>query len=146
MDYLANEDALFHYFTLNTTDNATGVFPEWSYKSMVSGFFECIPVIRANTTSSNSAFNFYTAGDGYGTGQGAGITSVQASTAMRFYNKATNTSGALTNHIPLKSFALKKDIGYTGYWYYTSATSDTTSFGTDNTGGGIFMLPIADNR
>ena len=140
MDYLANEDATFRYTSLNTTVNATAVYPEWQYKSMLAGFFECIPVIRANASESNSAFNSWSAGDNY-----TGLNSAQLATAMRFYNKATNTSGALASHIPLKSFALKKDVGYTAYLYQVSGNSDTTSYGTDNTGGGIFMIPIADN-
>lgn len=141
IDFASNEDAICRYSELNTTVNATSVYPEWLYKSSVSAFYECIPVIRANTTSSNSAFNFYTAGHNY-----TGLLPRHYASAMRFYNKATNTSGALTNHIFLKSFALDKNVGYTGYQFQVSGTSDTTSYGTDNTGGCIFFLPIADNR
>jgi hypothetical protein len=141
MDYAANEDAICRYSTLNTTVNATAVYPEWQYKSAVSAFYECIPVIRANAAGSNSSFNFYTAGKGY-----TGLLPRQYASAMRYYNKATNTTVPLTSHIFLKSFALDKDVGYTGYQYQVSGNSDTTSYGTDNTGGCIFFLPIADNR
>lgn len=141
MDYSANEDAICRYSTLNNSVNATAVFLEWQYKSAVSAFYECIPVIRANVSGANSSFNFYTAGHNY-----TGLLPRQYASAMRFYNKATNTANALNNHIFLKSFALDKDVGYTGYQYQVSGTSDTTSYGTDNTGGCIFFLPIADNR
>jgi hypothetical protein len=141
IDFASSEDAICRYYAQNTTVNATVVYPEWQYKSMVSAFYECIPVVRANATSSNSAYNSYTAGHNY-----TGLVPRQYASAMRFYNKATNTSGALNNHIFLKSFALDKDVGYTGYLYQVTGTSDTTNYGTDNTGGCIFFLPIADNR
>lgn len=136
-------DATLKYDTLNTTVNATAVYPEWQYKSMLSGFFEVIPVIVANTTTSNQAFNYYSCGDGYGTGQGAGLNPNQWACSMRFYNRATNTTAPGTSQMFLKAFALKKDLGITGFWYQVTGTADNTIYRDQ---GGIFMIPIADNR
>ena len=135
-------DATFRYDSLNTTNNATAVYPEWQYKSMLSGFFEVIPVVLGSGTSPQ-AFSYYTCGDAYGTGQGGGLQNNQWACSMRYFNRATNTTNPGLQQMFYKAFALKKDLGITGIWYQVSGNSIHTMYRDQ---GGIFMLPIADNR
>lgn len=138
MDFTDNQgDATFRYGEYNTTNNATGVYPEWQHRSLLGGFYEVIPVILGSG-GSNSSFNFYTCGDGY-----TGLTNAQYACSFRFYNRATNTTAPGVQQMFCKAFALKKDLGITGFVYQVSGTTSTT---VNPANGGIFMIPIADNR
>ena len=143
MAFDANEDATFGYSKEETFNNATALYPRWEYYSLLNGFFEIVPVIRANTTTSNSAYNGWAS---EGTMLDGGLPKEYA-TYFRFYNKATNTTSALDGHVPLKGYSLlnKGVVAFYGAFFHASATSDTTFKASDNTGGGIFHLPIAQN-
>lgn len=143
MAFDANEDCTFRYSKEETANNATALYPRWEHITLFDGFFEIVPVIRANTTSSNSAFNTWAS---EGTTLDGGLQKEYA-TSFRFYNKATNTSGVQDGHVPCKGYSLLDSgtVAWYGVQYHVSGTSDTTFKATDNTGGGIFHLPIARN-
>jgi hypothetical protein len=144
MEFDAHEDATFRYTNIETANNASALYPRWEYNTLLNAYFEIIPVIRANTVDSNSAFNSW-ASEGNMMDQ---ALAKESATLFRFYNKATNTSSAQNGHVPLKGYSLldKGKIAWYGVQFQVSATSDTTFKATDNTGGGIFHLPIAENQ
>jgi len=144
MEFDAHEDATFRYTNIETVNNATGLYPRWEYNTLLNAYFEIIPVIKANALDSNSAYNSWAS-------EGEMINNAlpkENATLFRFYNKATNTSTVLTDHIPLKGYSLldKGKIAWYGVRFQASAQSDTTFKATDNTGGGVFHLPIAENQ
>ena len=144
MEFDAHEDATFRYTNIETANNATGLYPRWEYNTLLNAYFEIIPVIRANAANSNSAFNAW-ASEGLFLD---GALPKEDATSFRFYNKATNTSSVQNGHIPLKGYSLldKGKVAWFGWQFQVSGNSDTTFKATDNTGGGIFHLPIAENQ
>lgn len=130
-----NEDATCRYDSLVPGDTVPWV--TYQFKNL-SGFCQLQPSSAPSTTTSALAWNFFSS-----SGKFTSFNNIDLASSIKYFNKATNTSGQKAELIGFKSFSLSKDIGYRLYDRNVSGALTNDQILTD---GAFFILPIGENQ